>query len=371
VVGGVLAAVAAVGAVLSPAQFLRAYLVGFLFWIGIPLGCLGLRMLQQMTGGSWGLVTRRICEAAARTLPLLALLSLPVLIGMRSLYVWARPEVVAESAVLQHKQPYLNLPFFLIRTAFYFLVWWVFASRLDRWSVQQDRTAEPGLHRRMQVWSSVGLVAYMLTASFAAFDWVMSLDPLWYSSLFGMTFVVGQGVAAFAFLILCARRLSVSEPMSGVLAGRHFDDWGKLLLAFVLLWIYMSYSQFLIIWSGNLPEEITWYLQRQRGGYWWESVVVFLLHFAVPFLLLMSRSLRRDPRRLAAVALPVLFARWLDLHWLAIPSLRPAGPMLTWLDVVVPLALGGLWIGAFVWQLRRRALLPLHDPHLQEAIGDA
>jgi hypothetical protein len=257
-VGGVGAVVSVLGAFSSPQAFYRAYLVGFLFWLGIPLGCLGISMLQHMTGGGWGLVARRILEAASRTMPLLAVLFVPVALGVRELYSWSRPEVMEANELLQHKQPYLNARFFLARAGLYFVVWWLFAGLLNRWSLQQDRTGNPHLHRRMQLWSSVGLVAYMLTASFAGFDWLMSLDPLWFSSLYGMHFVVGHGVAALAFLIVCARRLSLSEPMSRALLPRHFDDYGKLLLAFVLLWVYVTFSQFLIIWSGNLPEEIMW-----------------------------------------------------------------------------------------------------------------
>lgn len=367
-VGAAGAAVSVLGAFLSPQAFYRAYLVGFLFWLGIPLGCFGISMLQHMTGGGWGLVARRILEAASRTVPLLAVLFVPVALGMRELYSWSRPEVVEANELLQHKQAYLNTRFFLVRAAVYFVVWWLFATLLNRWSLQQDRTGDPSLHRRMQLWSSVGLVAYMLTASFAGFDWLMSLDPTWFSSLYGMHFVVGQGVAALGFLILCARRLSRSEPMSQALFPRHFDDYGKLLLAFVLLWVYVTFSQFLIVWSGNLPEEIMWYQHRQAGGFWWWSVALFVLHFVLPFFLLMSRSLRRDARRLAFVALPVLLGRWLDVHWQAVPSMDGAS-LLHWLDIVVPVAIGGIWIAAFVWQLKRRALLPLNDPHLGEAIA--
>jgi hypothetical protein len=365
------AVLSVVGALLSPEHFFRAYLVGFLFWIGIPLGLFGISMLQHMTGGGWGLVARRVFEAASRRLPFLALLFIPVFLGRRFLYVWARPEVVAESELLQHKQPYLNEPFFMARALLYFGVWLLFGLFLNRCSLQQDRFKDSRMHRRMQILSSFGLVAYMLTASFASFDWLMSLDPAWFSSLFGMNFVVGHGAAAFAFLIVWMRRLSGTEPMSNVVAPRHFDDYGKFLLAFVLLWAYVSYSQFLIIWSGNLPEEITWYLHRQEGGWRGMGIVVFALHFVLPFFLLLSRPLRREPAKLVLVALPVLVGRWLDLHWQAVPSLEPHGPLLHWLDFAVLVAIGGLWLAVFLWQLKRRALIPVHDPHLQEAIADA
>lgn len=369
VVGAAGVAVSAVGAFVSPQAFYRAYLVGFLFWIGIPLGCFGISMLQHMTGGSWGLVARRMFEAAARTLPLLALLFVPIALGLRDLYVWSRPEAVEASELLQHKQPYLNVNFFLGRAALYFVVWWGFAWLLNRWSLQQDRTGDPGLHRRMQLLSAVGIVAYMLTASFAGFDWLMSLDAAWFSSLYGMHFVVGHGVAALSFLIVFGRHLAEREPMSRALHPRHFDDYGKLLLAFVLLWVYVTFSQFLIIWSGNLPEEILWYVHRQEGGFWWWSIALFALHFVAPFFLLMSRALRRDPKRLALVAVPVLIGRWLDMHWQAVPSIEHGKPLLHWLDLIVPIGIGGIWVAAFVWQLKRRALIPTHDPQFEEAIA--
>jgi hypothetical protein len=371
IAAGAAGAVAALGVALDAEHFYRAYLLGFLFLAGVPLGCLGLALLTHMTGGGWALVARRLLEAAARTVPLLALLFLPVLLGRRSLYLWTDAEAVAANELLQHKTPYLNVPFFVLRAAMYFLVWWIFAFLLDRWSVQQDQSRDPRLHRRLQLWSAAGLCLYMLTASFAAFDWLMSLDPLWFSSLYGMHFVVGQGTAALCFVILLGRWLARSEPLARVFAGRHFDDYGKLLLAFVLLWVYMTYSQFLIIWSANLPEEIGWYLHRQAGGYLGLSLLVFALHFVLPFFLLLSQAVRRRPERLAWVAAPVLLGRWLDLVWQVAPSLHPGGPVLHWLDPVLTVALGGTWLAVFAWELERRALLPLGDPHLQEALADA
>lgn len=360
-----------VGAFVAPEHFFRAYLVAFLFWVGIPLGCLGIMMLSHMTGGGWGLVARRIFEAAQRTLPFMVLLFIPIVLGMGSLYEWTRPEAVQHSELLQHKAPYLNVPFFLGRTALYFALWGLFALLLNRWSLQQDRTGMPHLHRRMQAWSAVGLVFYFLAASFASFDWLMSLDAAWFSSLYGLHFVVGQGALAMCLLIFTARWLGRAEDLSRVYAPRHFDDYGKLLLTFVMLWVYMTYSQFVIIWSGNLPEEIGWYLHRQTPGYREISFVVFGLHFVLPFFMLMSKTLRRNRQRLALVAVFIFVARWLDLFWQAVPSMPIEGPLLHWLDPVVTLGMGGVWVALFAWNLQRRALLPQHDPHLQEALADA
>ena len=358
------------GAFASPEHFFRAYLTGFVFWLGVPLGCLGLLLLTHMTGGSWALVMRRLLEAATRTLPFLVLLFVPVLLGMRTLYAWTDAETVAASAILQHKAPYLNLPFFLGRAAVYFLVWGLFAFLLNRWSLEQDRTGATTLPRRLQGAGGVGLLAFMLAGSFASFDWLMSLDPLWFSSIYGMHFVVGQAATGLCFAILVARSLGRSQPLDRVYASRHLDDYGKLLLAFILLWGYMTYSQYLIIWSGNLPEEITWYIHRHAGGYKVLSFVIFALHFGVPFFLLLSKGVRTHPQRLVWAALPVFVGHWLDLVWQVAPSLDPEGPALHWLDPVVTLAIGGVWLVAFAWQLPRRALLPQRDPLLEVALAD-
>jgi hypothetical protein len=313
---------------------------------------------------------RRVFEAASRTLPLLVLLFVPVGLGMTRLYPWTDPEVVKHSEILQSKQSYLNPTFFLARAGFYFAVWIAFMLVLNRWSLRQDQTADPRLARRMSLLSAGGVVAYVLTATFAAFDWLMSLDPLWFSSLFGLHFIVGQGISAFAFIILVAIRLMRTEPMARVLGLGHFDDYGKLMFAFTLLWIYMTFSQFLIIWSGNLPEEITWYVTRRSGGYWEWSVVMLALHWVLPFFVLLSRRLRKNPRVIGTTALIVLFGHWLDLYWQAMPSMQ-AQLALHWLDAAIPLGLGGFWLAAFAWQMKRRACVPVHDPAFEGAIGHA
>lgn len=364
------AAASVAGAFIAPEAFYRAYLTGFVFWLGVPLGSLGLLLLTHMTGGSWALVMRRLLEAATRTLPLLVLLFVPVLLGVRTLYSWTDAEKVAASEILQHKEPYLNLPFFLLRTAIYFLVWGLFAFLLNRWSLEQDRTGAAPLPRRLQGAGGVGLLVFMLAGSFASFDWLMSLDPLWFSSIYGMHFVVGQAATGLCFAILVARSLGRSQPLDRVYAPRHLDDYGKLLLAFILLWGYMTYSQYLIIWSGNLPEEITFYVSRHAGGYKVLSFVIFALHFGLPFFLLLSKSVRSNPQRLVWAAVPVFVGHWLDLVWQVAPSLDPEGPTLHWLDPVVTLAIGSVWLVAFAWQLPRRALLPQKDAHLEEALAD-
>lgn len=365
-------AACAIGAAFNPAQFFRSYLVGFLLVLGVSLGSLAIQMLHHLTGGGWGLVIRRILEAAARTLPFVAILFVPVLVGMPHLFSWARPEA-ASDPILVAKRPYLNVPFFVVRAAVYFVIWSALAWTLSRWSAEQDRAAAPQTEaevRRFRLLSAPGLLAYGLTITFASVDWVMSLDPHWFSTMFGVLTIGGQGLSGLAFVIAVLSVLSRRPPMAASVSAAHFHDLGKLLLAFVMLWAYFSFSQFLIIWSGNLPEEIPWYLHRLQGG--WGAVAVLLLlgHFALPFLLLLSRDIKRRPRLLARLAIGLIVVRAVDLFWLVAPNFHEEGFHLHWLDVAAPLGLGAAWFALFLAQLRQRPLLPVNDPYFREALID-
>jgi hypothetical protein len=369
IIAGAGAVLCLVGLLLSPAYFFRAWLVGWVFWMGVALGCQAIFMLHHMTRGAWGLVVRRVLEAASRTLPLLLLLFLPLAFGMRELYEWARPEAVRADEILQHKAPYLNLGFFFTRQVLYFLIWGFFAWQLNRMSLRQDRAEDPGLTRRMQFVAAFGVVAYCLAVTFAAVDWLMSLQPHWYSTIYGIYLLGSQGLSALAFLILVALFLSRREPMAGVIQPRHFHDWGKLLLAFVMLWTYFSFSQFLITWAGNLPEEIQFYRPRLAGIWGALALAIVLFHFAVPFALLLSRDLKRNARTLAAVALLLMIMRWVDLVWQVEPAFHERNAAMYWLYVAAPATIGGLWLFWFVRELKTRPLLPIHDPYLPEAIA--
>ena len=367
VVGGAGLVACGVGAFLTPADFFRAYLVGYLLWVGVALGSLPLMMLHHLSGGAWGLAIRRLLEGASRTLPVLAILFVPLLFGLDDLYVWARPEAVAKDAVLQHKEAYLNVPFFIGRAALYFGAWIFLAWRINRWSLEQDRTGDVALARRMQLFSGPGILVYAFTITFASFDWIMSLDPHWFSTIFGLLILAGQGLAAFAFTIAALAALSDREPLATVVDKGIYHDLGKLLLAFVMVWAYFSFSQFLIIYSGNLPEEIPFYIRRLEGGWQVVSLLLLLLHFALPFVLLLSRDLKRNARLLVPVALLVLFMRWVDLHWLVVPNFSPGVLSLRWMDVVAPIGIGGVWLFVYLGQIQARALIPPRDPYLEEA----
>ncbi len=365
-VGAAALGICVVGGFSAPAQFFHSYLFAFLFWAGVSLGCMAVAMLHHVTGGAWGLPIRRPLESATRTLPIVAVLFLPIAIGARSLYEWADPAAVARDPILQHKSLYLNLPFFLGRAALYFAAWFAFAYFLNRWSLEQDRTGERPIARRMQILSSAGLVVYGLTATFASIDWAMSLEPHWFSTMYGLLFIAGQGLSAFAFIVVVLVLLSEREPLDRYVTPRHFHDLGKLMLAFVMFWAYVSFSQYLIIWAGNLPEEIPWYLRRLQGGWGLVGLAILVFHFVLPFLMLLPASANRNPRVLAAVAGLVVFMRLVDVFWLTKPAFAGAHLRLHWMDLAAPLGVGGLWLAAFLWQLGKRPLLPVNDPEFQQ-----
>jgi len=364
---GIVGLVLAVGgAFLNRPQFFQSYLLGFLFWTQLGLGCLALLMIHHVAGGGWGLVIRRLLEAGMMTLPLMALLFIPIIFGMQELYLWARPEEVAHSAILQHKTPYLNVPFFIIRAVVYFAIWIGLAYLLNWRSRQQDQAAETPSGGPFHRLSGPGIVLFVLTATAASFDWMMSLEPEWFSTIYGFMFMAAAGAVAFAFVIPFVAELSKYEPLSGVVSTRHVSDLGNFLLATVMLWAYMAFSQYLIIWSANLPEEITWYINRTRGGWQTIGLLLIIFHFALPFFVLMSRGVKRNPQRLALVAGLVLFMRLVDLLWLVAPAFHHSGFHLHWLDLVTPIGIGGLWLWLFIRQLKQKALVPVNDPLLQE-----
>jgi hypothetical protein len=332
----------------------------------MTLGCLGILLLHHTAGGKWGGIIRRLCEAGAATLPLMAVLFLPVLAGMSVLYVWTRPEA-AQDANLRLKTAYLNVPFFVGRTVFYFAVWMLYVRLLTRWSSEQDRTGDPSLTARMRALSAPGLVAFTFTATFAFVDWIMSLEPHWFSTVYGAMFLIGQVLEAFALVIALVVILSKMPPFRERVTPQHLHDLGNLMLAFTVLWAYLSFSQYLIIWAGNLPDEIPWYLRRLSQG--WSAIAVFLIvfHFCVPFLLLLQREVKRRASLLLTVSVFMLLVRLVDVYWVVDPSFYGQRIQVQWTDFVTPVAIGGLWLAAFFWQLRKSPLVPVHDPYAEGA----
>ncbi len=371
VVGVVGLVILGVGAVVDRAQFFHSYLLGFTFWAGIALGSLPLLMLQHLTGGGWGFVIRRVLEAATRTIPLILLLFIPIVLGAHWLYPWTDPAKIAESPVLKGKGAYLNLSFFSLRAAVYFAVWLALAFFLNKWSLEQDRTAERRFTKWLRLLAGPGMVLFVFTVTFASIDWYMSLEPEWASTIYGFIFVASWSLSALAFVIAVMAMLSKYDPMKRIVAPLHFHDLGKLLLALVMLWAYFAFSQFLIIWSGNLPEEIAWYLVRTHGAWGVTALAVIVLHFAFPFLFLLSRTLKRDPHKLVVVAVLILIMRFIDLLWMIAPAFTRERFHISWMDIVAPIAFGGLWLAMFSSELSKRSLIPINDPQYESVLEQA
>lgn len=363
IVGAVCSVATIIGFFVSPhEQFMHAYLLGFMAWVGLSLGCMGILMLQYMTGGKWGFVLRRIVEAGMNTLPLMALLFIPLALGVHHLYDWAKPEkIAADPHLAEITGSFLNQRGYIFRSIIYLLIWWGMIFLLTKWSRSQDEPPVRDLSPLYKKLSAPGLVIYAFSLSFAAIDWVMSLDARWISTIYPMIFIVGEVLLAFAFIVVVETILFRYPPTSIILKPDELKDHGNLILTFVMLWAYFSFSQLLIIWSGNLPDEISWYYRRWFGGWQWVGLSLAAFHFAAPFILLLSRQRKRQVRRLVPVAILVIVMRFVDLFWFIEPC-EHAGFFVHWLDIIIPLAMGGLWFAYFFYNLKRRPLLPIYDP---------
>jgi hypothetical protein len=371
IVGVVFGIVAVVLAFIRPDEFYRAYLLGFMCWLGVALGSMAILMIRHLTGGGWGMVIRRIQGAAMRTLPLLAILFIPVALGVHRLYIWAQPlDQIKDKHLREHletlTQTYLTTAGFVYRAIFYFAIWNLISFLLSRWSKETDR---PGIDNtnRFKAVAGPGLILYGFTISFAAIDWIMSLDPSWISTIFGLIILIGEVLSAMCFAVVIERILYNYKPMSEMLKPDFVHDHGKWMLAFSMVWAYFSFSQWLIIWAGNLPSEITFYIRRLNGG--WGSVGFFLaiFGFVVPFAILLSRPFKRDIRRLVWLAVWIMFIRYVDLFWIIEPNFSQT-LKITLADVVVPIAIGGFWLAYFFRNLSELPLLPAYDPSAGEVL---
>jgi hypothetical protein len=354
------------GFLLDRQQTLRSYLFAYLYWIGMGLGSMGILLMHHTVGGKWGMLIRRMCEAGCRTLPYMAILLIPILLSIPMLYPWARPEAVHDVNI-QAKTAYLNVPFFLARAVFYFLIWTYYAWRLSSWSAAQDQTGDESLISKMRAVSAPGLVIFTFVTTFAFIDWIMSLEPNWFSTIYGVMFLVGQVLESFAFVIALVIILSKRSPLKEYVTVQHLHDLGNMMFAFMVLWAYLSFSQFLIIWAGNLPDEIPWYLRRLRGGWGWVALTLVIFHFAIPFVLLLMRKTKRYAERLIKVCLLMIAIRIVDVYWVVKPAFYDQHLSIYWMDFIAPIAIGGLWLAIFFWQLNTRPLIPVKDPRLQGA----
>jgi hypothetical protein len=380
VIGVVFVLISGALAFLRPDEFYRAYLLGFMCWLGVALGSMAIVMIRHLTGGGWGTVIRRILGAAMRTLPVLAILFIPIIIavGQHRIYPWAMPlESIQDTHIREHlekhsfiKASYLNFSGFFIRAFLYFAIWNVLSFLLSKWSKQTDHVGAPDNSGRFKAVAGPGLILYGFTISFAAIDWVMSLDPSWISTIFGLLILIGEVLSAMCFAVVVERILFNYKPMSEMLTPDFVHDHGKWMLTFIMVWAYFSFSQWLIIWAGNLPTEITFYLKRLSNG--WGSIGLFLVlfHFAIPFALLLSRPFKRDIRKLVWLAVWMMLMRYLDLFWIIEPNFSKTLTV-TIADIVVPIAIGGIWLWYFFRNLAALPLLPAYDPDAHEVLQPA
>ena len=375
IIGVIAGGIAIAGAVFQPAVFFRGYLLSFMAWLGIALGSMAILMLRHLTKGGWGMIIRRILGAAMRTLPLLALLFIPLLFALPRLYPWARPlGDVPDKNLRQHLQnithSYLNAHGFIIRAIIYFAIWSTLIYLLTKWSKEQDRPPLRDNSARFKVLSGPGIILYGFTISFAAIDWTMSLDPSWISTIYPLIILIGEVLSALCFAVVIERILFRYRPMSELLKPEYVHDHGKFMLTFIMVWAYFSFSQWLIIWAGNLPEEITWYTKRLGGGWGWIGLFLVLFHFAVPFAILLSRPFKRDVTKLVWLAMWLMLMRYLDLFWVIEPNFSKTITV-TWADIIVPVAMGGLWLAYFCRNLASMPLVPAYDAFASEVLHPA
>jgi hypothetical protein len=379
-IGGIALIIWAVGAYFNTEQALRSWLLGFIFWGGIGIGSLGVLMLQYLTGGAWGLVIRRFVEAGSRTLPLLFLLFIPLAVGVYNHNIYEWTHAAPTDHIIKARGIYLLPWTWIVRSLIYFAILGLMVYLLNSWSARQDQTTTVEdsrlLLEKSSRFSGPMMVIYALVVTFAVVDWVMTLDPHWFSTMWGLLFVAGWALSCFCFVVAILAYLSDKAPMNAVLGKRHFHDLGKLMLALVMVWAYFNFSQFLIIWSGNLPEETTWYIARMRGGWGYLGIGLIVFHFAFPFLVLLQQDFKRKAKWLATLAVFILFMRLVDMFYLIGPSHRvaPGGLdqgafFISWMDVVAPIAIGGIWLWWYFGELIKRPIVPANDPYFEEAVA--
>ncbi|HLJ50711.1 MAG TPA: hypothetical protein VKU01_32080 [Bryobacteraceae bacterium] len=354
------------GLFMNATQFFQSYLYAYLFWGGLAIGSLGIMLLHNVVGGNWGVVIRRMYEAGTGTLPIVLIGLIPVLLGMKTLYTWTNPATLGETAHIGFKGAYLSTWFFIVRSLAYIAVWFFWGYRLLGWSSEQDRTGDPdrAIFGRMKAFSAPGLLIFAFTTSWAFIDWVMSIEPKWYSTVFPWLFTIGEMLLTFAFLVAVLILLSHRKPFSDVLNFQHFNDLGNLILTFTMLWAYMMLSQFLIQWSENLPVEIPWWIERFSNGWGYIAFFVGVFHFCVPFFLLLMRFVKRNPKILFWVAIWMIIVRIVDVFWIVIPSFRQPYLSVSWMDLVAFIGIGGIWMAFFLFNMKKRPLLPMHDHRL-------
>lgn len=365
IVFGGLGAVAAIMAALKdPDRFYPAYLLAFVFWLGISMGSLAFQFIHHLAAGAWSFLTRRLMEAATRLLPLMALAFIPIIVGRHTLYEWTDQTWIAEHShheAWNFKLAYLTENGFIGRAVLYFAIWILLASLINSLSRRQDQTQNPLLEKYLRKISGIALLIYGISSTFASFDWLMSLEPAWFSSMFGPLFMIGQGLTTITFCIILMRLLALHSPFKEIVKPVHFHDLGNMAFAFTILWGYMSISQYLIVWCANLPEETFWFLERQKGGWQWVAMWLAVCNFFIPFFIMLFRNSKLQPRFILWVALWIISMRVADLYWVVGPTFRKSPLPVSWVDFACFLGVGGIWVSLCIWQFRSRPLLPQGD----------
>lgn len=367
-VGIIALVICIIGAFFDPEQFFRSYLSAYLFWQGVGLGCLVILMIFHLTGGAWGFLIRRFLEAGTRTIPLLALLLIPVGCGLSYLFLWARPEMVAADPKLQWKHAYLNVPFWWLRAIVYFVLWTALVYFLNKWSRREDETGDPEIKENLGRLSGAGLVIYGVCIHFASVDWIMSLQPDFRSSIFGPLEASRQMLSGLALVLVMLAWLGVRPPLAELLSVEALGDLGNLLLTFLILWAYLLFFQFMLIWIANLPFEVIWFLDRSRGGWEWVTWALVIFNFIVPFFLLLQRPIKRHPISLGWVAGLILFMQLVFTDYQVLPSFLSTSMTQHWMDFLMPVGIGGIWFAYFFWQIMRRPLLAQHDINYEHTV---
>ena len=353
----------------NPKQFFFSWLVSFMFFLSLALGGLFFVLIQYAVQGGWGIVLRRIGETIFATIPVMAALFLPVVLGLHDLFEWAHDGAADHDALLRWKEPYLNVSFFLIRALLYFVIWSFMAILYYRGSSGQDVTGDPAVSARLRRLAGPAIIVLALTQTFASIDWIMSLTPHWYSTIFGVYFFSGSFVGFIALLSVVVVAMRRAGLLETVITAEHLHDIGKLLFAFTAFWAYIGFSQFFLMWYANLPEETVWYKARIEGSWMQVSLLLIAGHFVVPFFYLMGRAVKRKGTTLAVGGAWLLIMHFVDLYWQIMPTLHPEGLRPSALDVAAFVAIGGCFVGAASWLMRRQALVPLRDPRLAESLA--
>lgn len=368
IMGGLVLILSALGLFFNSKQFFYSYLVAWVFWVSLGLGALFFVMLNHLTGAVWGIVLRRLTESVMMVLPYMFILAIPIFIGMHELYNWSNAGIVAADPLLQKKAVYLNVPFFVIRTCIYFLVWFLIAKRLYKASISQDQN--PGFDKiqKMRRTSGPGMVLFALTTSFAAFDWLMSLDPHWYSTIFGVYVFSGGLLGSLALFTLIGMYFKKKDVLAKTITIEHYHDLAKLILSFTIFWAYIAFSQYFLIWYANIPEETIWYLHRWQGSWKFFSLLLVFGHFVFPFLGLLTRAAKRSMGFVKFMSVWILLMHWIDLYWISLPTYHHHGIHLSWMDFTIFLGIGGIFMGIFLKTFSANSLVPIGDPQLEKSI---